>query len=83
MEKKKNDVARCSSMITYSTRYEDNEYEYRHVTLPRELLPYVPKKLMTEQECRELGVTQSPGWEHYMIHNPEPHVLLFRRKRTK
>lgn len=26
-----------------------------------------------------LGVQQSPNWVHYMLHNPEPHVLLFRR----
>lgn len=34
---------------------------------------------MTETEWRNLGVQQSPGWEHYMLHAPEPHVLLFRR----
>lgn len=22
---------------------------------------------------------QSRGWMHYAIHNPEPHILLFRR----
>lgn len=26
-----------------------------------------------------IGVQQSPNWVHYMLHNPEPHVLLFRR----
>lgn len=34
---------------------------------------------MTETEWRNLGVQQSPGWVHYMVHAPEPHVLLFRR----
>nr|CAH7738759.1 unnamed protein product [Callosobruchus chinensis] len=34
---------------------------------------------MTESEWRNLGVQQSPGWVHYMLHTPEPHVLLFRR----
>lgn len=34
---------------------------------------------MTETEWRNLGVQQSPGWVHYMLHAPEPHVLLFRR----
>jgi len=38
--------------------------------------------LMTETEWRNLGVQQSPGWIHYMIHQPEPHVLLFKRPRT-
>lgn len=41
----------------------------------------VPKNhLMTETEWRNLGVQQSVGWVHYMIHTPEPHVILFRRK---
>ncbi|VDK26147.1 unnamed protein product [Anisakis simplex] len=34
---------------------------------------------MTESEWRSLGIQQSPGWVHYMIHGPERHVLLFRR----
>jgi len=36
-------------------------------------------KLMTEAEWRGLGVQQSQGWVHYMLHEPEPHILLFRR----
>ncbi|KAF9948865.1 transcription factor [Mortierella alpina] len=36
---------------------------------------------MTEEEWRSLGVKQSQGWEHYMIHSPEPHVLLFKREK--
>lgn len=34
---------------------------------------------MTESEWRGLGVQQSHGWVHYLIHEPEPHILLFRR----
>lgn len=34
---------------------------------------------MSETEWRNLGVQQSVGWVHYMLHAPEPHVLLFRR----
>jgi len=30
-------------------------------------------------EWRGLGVQQSRGWQHYQVHQPEPHVLLFRR----
>lgn len=53
---------------------------YRHVILPNELARLVPKShLMTETEWRNLGVQQSPGWIHYMLHAPEPQVLLFRR----
>ena len=52
----------------------------RHVILPKQLAKYVPSdRLMLEQEWRSLGVTQSPGWQHYMIHAPEPHILLFKR----
>lgn len=54
----------------------------RHVILPPDLAKHVPKAhLMTETEWRNLGVQQSPGWVHYMVHAPEPHVILFRRKR--
>uniref|UniRef100_A0A2K5RFZ5 Cyclin-dependent kinases regulatory subunit n=1 Tax=Cebus imitator TaxID=2715852 RepID=A0A2K5RFZ5_CEBIM len=39
----------------------------------------VPKAhLMSESECRNLGVQQNQGWVHYTIHEPEPHILLFR-----
>lgn len=55
----------------------------RHVILPPDLTKLVPKShLMTETEWRNLGVQQSPGWVHYMMHAPEPHVILFRRPRT-
>ncbi|XP_052744315.1 cyclin-dependent kinases regulatory subunit-like [Bicyclus anynana] len=69
--------------IDYSERYNDDVYEYRHVRLPPDMARLVPKShLMTETEWRNLGVQQSPGWQHFMVHNPEPHVLLFRRLRT-
>nr|XP_022333488.1 cyclin-dependent kinases regulatory subunit 1-like [Crassostrea virginica] len=51
----------------------------RHVMLPKEIAKLVPSKLMTETEWRSLGVQQSQGWIHYMKHDPEPHILLFRR----
>ena len=38
---------------------------------------------MSEAEWRNLGVQQSPGWIHYMTHEPEPHILLFRRPVTR
>lgn len=71
------------SEIFYSERYFDSKYEYRHVILPIAVARNVPKgHLMTETEWRNLGVQQSPGWIHYMIHTPEPHVLLFKRLKT-
>jgi len=44
---------------------------YRHVILPIDIARHVPKThLMTETEWRNLGVQQSPGWVHYMMHGP-------------
>jgi cyclin-dependent kinase regulatory subunit CKS1 len=66
--------------IYYSDRYYDDVYEYRHVMLPKEIAKLVPRnRLMPEDEWRKLGVQQSQGWIHYMLHGPEPHILLFRR----
>ncbi|PVI08090.1 CKS-domain-containing protein [Periconia macrospinosa] len=75
--------------IHYSARYSDDEYEYRHVQLPKQMLKLIPKeyfdgqrgtlKLLWEDEWRALGITQSLGWEHYEVHEPEPHILLFKR----
>jgi cyclin-dependent kinase regulatory subunit CKS1 len=70
------------------SRYSDKEYEYRHVQLPKAMLKIIPKeyfdgsrgtlKLLWEEEWRALGITQSLGWEHYEVHEPEPHILLFK-----
>ena len=66
--------------IYYSDKYTDEKFEYRHVMLPKDLAKLVPKThLMSETEWRNLGVQQSQGWVHYMTHDPEPHILLFRR----
>uniref|UniRef100_A0A0K8R643 Cyclin-dependent kinases regulatory subunit n=1 Tax=Ixodes ricinus TaxID=34613 RepID=A0A0K8R643_IXORI len=69
--------------IYYSDKYYDDKFEYRHVVLPKEIAKLVPKsRLMSETEWRGIGVQQSHGWVHYMIHEPEPHILLFRRAVT-
>ncbi|KAL5366986.1 putative Cyclin dependent kinase regulatory subunit [Cryptosporidium parvum] len=81
--------------ILYSSKYEDDVYEYRHVTLPKawidfdssfEILRFFlldlfqiskkaqaiiqskPTGLLSEQEWRMLGVQQSRGWQHYLVH---------------
>ncbi|XP_066424177.1 cyclin-dependent kinases regulatory subunit 1 isoform X2 [Molothrus aeneus] len=70
--------------IYYSDKYDDEEFEYRHVMLPKDIAKLVPKThLLSESEWRNLGVQQSQGWVHYMIHEPEPHILLFRRPLPK
>uniref|UniRef100_A0AAQ4Q683 Cyclin-dependent kinases regulatory subunit n=4 Tax=Cottioidei TaxID=8100 RepID=A0AAQ4Q683_GASAC len=72
--------AMSHKQIYYSDKYDDEKYEYRHVMLPKDIAKRVPKThLMSETEWRNLGVQQSQGWVHYMIHQPEPHILLFRR----
>lgn len=68
----------------YSDKYYDSEYEYRYVTLPRNLTDSIIEvrnqgKYLTEEQARELGIVQSRGWMHYDYHIPEPHILLFKR----
>lgn len=56
------------SEIHYSTRYKDDEHEYRHVILPKLMLKSIPReffdtesgtlKLLLEEEWRALGITQ-------------------------
>ncbi|ESW04356.1 hypothetical protein PHAVU_011G088400 [Phaseolus vulgaris] len=66
--------------ISYSDKYFDDAYEYRHVILPPEIAKLLPKnRLLSEKEYRAIGVRQSRGWVHYAIHRPEPQILLFRR----
>ncbi|KAG9355314.1 hypothetical protein JZ751_000152 [Albula glossodonta] len=65
--------------IYYSDKYDDDKFEYRHVMLPKDIARRVPKThLMSETEWRNLGVQQSQGWVHYMIHEPgqAPHPLI-------
>eukprot|EP00667_Euglena_gracilis_P028015 EG_transcript_35313 len=76
-------IKSCEHKIHYSNKYDDTHNEYRHVVLPKELAKLIPKgALLSETEWRGLGVQQSPGWEHYMVHRPEPHILLFRRPKN-
>ncbi|CAG0916732.1 unnamed protein product [Notodromas monacha] len=68
----------------YSDKYTDEYYEYRHVILRKEDGAKVPRNhRLTETEWRNLGVRQSPGWEHYIFHEPEPYILCFRRPLEK
>ena len=62
----------------YSEKYQDDTYEYRHVIIPLDCKLPGPN-LMTEKEWRKFGIQQSKGWVHYAYHDPEPHILLFRR----
>lgn len=54
--------------VLIGCRYSDNEYEYRHVQLPKNMLKRIPPeyfdtskgtlKLLWEDEWRGLGITQ-------------------------
>uniref|UniRef100_A0A914Z8A4 Cyclin-dependent kinases regulatory subunit n=1 Tax=Panagrolaimus superbus TaxID=310955 RepID=A0A914Z8A4_9BILA len=64
----------------YSEIYSDDVFDYRHVTIKEPYRKYIPKFcIFTEDEWRGIGIQMSLGWEHFLIHNPEPHILIFRR----
>ena len=56
------------NLLIGTTRYSDDENEYRHVQLPKEMIKKIPKdyfdpskgtlKLLWEEEWRGLGITQ-------------------------
>ncbi|XP_057619145.1 cyclin-dependent kinases regulatory subunit 1-like [Chionomys nivalis] len=64
--------------------YYSDKYNEEHIVLPKDRAKLVPKtRFMSQSDQRNLGVQQSQGWVHYMIHEPEPHVLPFRRPLPK
>merc|ERR1719226_116175 len=72
--------AQWTEETDYSEKYCDDVYEYRRVTVPRDMVQVMPVgRCMTEAEWRANGITMSRGWEHYDHHTPEANVLLFRR----
>ncbi|ORZ25724.1 regulatory subunit of cyclin-dependent kinase [Absidia repens] len=82
-ERLKRDVLAYKDDIVSSGIYADDNYQYRHIILPKEIAAYLPhakdKILLKEHEYRRLGIDISSGWEHYMTYQPEPHILLLRR----
>lgn len=66
--------------IEHSQKYEDTNYEYKSVYIPKSLYDTIPKgTLFNEQEIFNMGIQQTRGWEHYYIFKNEPHILHFRR----
>lgn len=59
---------RTVRLLTCACSYSDDEYEYRHVQLPKAMLKAIPKeyhdtakgtlKLLWEDEWRGMGITQ-------------------------
>ncbi|KAJ3120817.1 hypothetical protein HK098_004215 [Nowakowskiella sp. JEL0407] len=77
------DIKENEHDIYYSQRYYDDNYEYRHVSLPKLIARWIPQNtLLSEHEWRSYGIKQSQGWVHYMLHRPEPHILIFRREKN-
>ena len=74
-------MPRYPDEIEHSNKYHDEFYEYKHVILPEKIFKELGKerKLLTKEEWIKLGIIQSNGWEHYLIYENEPHILLFRR----
>lgn len=56
------------AILTKHIRYNDDQFEYRHVQLPKAMLKVIPKeyhdagkgtlKLLWEEEWRAIGITQ-------------------------
>lgn len=47
------------------------------MVLPKEMAKSIPKThLLSEEEWRSIGVQQSKGWMHYMIHEPGKHIIF-------
>ncbi|KAH8086393.1 cyclin-dependent kinase regulatory subunit CKS1 [Filobasidium floriforme] len=78
-QEKQRAVEKYADQITYSSRYSDDQWEYRHVHIPKALVKYLPPGVTSEAEWRGIGIRQSAGWVMYLRHAPEPHVLLFKR----
>ena len=61
----------CYIACVFLDYFEIHKHLFRHVMLPKEIAKLVPKThLMSEAEWRSIGVQQSQGWIHYMIHEP-------------
>jgi cyclin-dependent kinase regulatory subunit CKS1 len=78
----------ASRRIHYSDKYADDEFEYRHVILPKALFRMIPPtfflnaedrhgplRLLSEEEWRSIGIQQSLGWEHYEVHGEHVYIL--------
>ena len=60
------DLDHYTSSIKYSARYNDDQFQYRHVTIPPFLYDHLDSKfknrLLDELEWRSMGITMSEGW---------------------
>ena len=54
------------------------EAEWRNLGVQQSL----GRTVYTSVICLDI-ISIIPGWIHYMLHEPEPHILLFRRPLSK
>jgi hypothetical protein len=69
--------------------YEDEVYLYVHCVMPRSngdkmiraMVAHGGPTLSEDTWRQTFGVSSEefPGWQHYMVHRPEPWVLMLRR----
>ena len=64
-------AAAQASIFTFESSHEENKVEREEG---------LKQRLLTEDEWRALDLRMSMGWHHFMVYQPEPHVLLFRRQ---
>lgn len=73
--------------VVYGTRWTNAGVEYRLVKLDRPSYERYKKHMatktdthLTETEWRNIvGLTMSPGWEHFLLWPKEPNILCFRK----
>ena len=73
--------AGMSELINYSNVFSDENFDYRTVELPIDIVQFLPRRNFCEAEWRYLGVCMSRGWDNFDRRPCELHVLLFRRPR--
>lgn len=62
-------------------KFKDKVYEYWSIILTKEHNSKLSDtKLLSYSDMVNLGLNIEKDWEHYMIHPPERHVILLRRK---
>ena len=59
-------------MLVYNFLISTSSFiHFRHVHVPKDVVKKMPKeRTMSDKEWRDLGIQQSHGWVHYMIHKP-------------
>ncbi|KAI8835100.1 regulatory subunit of cyclin-dependent kinase [Chytridium lagenaria] len=73
-----------STNITGGSKAGDAQQRAKDIMEHEADIYYSPRYCDDTHEYRhvvmaKLGSKASQGWHHYMIHTPEPHILLYKR----